>query len=393
MLVRNRHFSLRGLAAVAVPVPPFPKGVSVAGTGPGGSATTWQTAYYPSLGVWVANTGFGLAPIYRAADWLSLLTQDPAHGVTLKGHLNHMFAGAPSTSTLIATDDSGAGIYGTEEVGPYSLTIDTVQDLTRIPMLMVYNPGAFLVITTSDGGTQNIDYRLDSTGYYVPAHAQGIGKGGMSLFDTLIMAGAMIGAAVASAGAAFGATTPGIGAEAVGGSAAAAGTAAPGALVADVAAVAAPVDVASTTAPEIATFVPPPIASVAPIDAATLAPIDVSAVAQTAAAAATSPLTGAFSVAKYVQTLAGLYKTVTGLTAGAAPHPQAGTVTILPDGSRSVVNPDGSTTVYDPTGVPVTVGWNGQVAAGAYQAPQTAGLGLVGGVVLALAALGMMFNR
>jgi hypothetical protein len=263
--------------------------------------------------------------------------------------------------------------------------------MTRIPMQMVYNPGAFLVIQTTDGGTQNIAYRQDANGFYVPASAQGIGRGGASLFDTLIMAGAMIGAAVASAGSAFGATTPGIGAEAVGGSAASAGAAAPGALV-DVAAVAAPVDVASTTAPEIATFVPPPIASVAPIDAATLAPIDVSTMTQVAVAGATSPLTGAFSVAKYVQTIAGLYKTVTGLTAGAAPHPQAGTSTRLPDGSRSVVNPDGSTTVYDASGVPVTVGWGGQVAPGAYQT-QTAGLGLAGGIVLALVALGMMFKR
>jgi hypothetical protein len=362
MRVRRGTLTLRGLAAAPPPGNPYPNGVHVAGSG---SSVPWATGFYVPLGLWVASTGFGLAPIYQPGDWPGLV------GDNIIGAL-----GNPTSS------------YAAPALGPtYNWLIPSMDPSTPSAdnSLAIRLPGA---------GWQRIDYRFDGH-YYVPAAVQGgstADTGLTAFFSHAIEIGAIIGASIAAAGAAgfLGPTTPGIGAEAIGGSAAAAGSVAPAAVLAPAATAIAP---EVTTAPEITGFTVPAIAPTAPIDAATLAPIDAATMTQTAVAAATSPLSGAFSVANYVKQLAGLYSTVTGLVKGVAPHPQGGAVTRLPDGSRSVVNPDGTTTVYPANGgPPITVGYDGQVGTGAYTTAPTSGIG-AGGILLGLAALGMLLTR
>jgi hypothetical protein len=349
---------------------PYPNGVSVAGTG---SSAPWRTGFYTPAGVWVANTGFGVAPIYSDAD----------------------FARIWDDSTIVGSvfGAAGADTIGPSLVGPAganhktTLLAGTFNDAGQ----SIYSPGDSVVIATSATGWQRIDYRKDpATGLWIPGAAQGGTAGGASFFDHLIEIGAIIGATIATAGTATGfATGPGPGATAIGGSAdVAAGSAvtavAPAAAVAPAVtqAPAATADVASTTAPEIATFAPPAIAPPAVVDVSASVPIDISSATTTAAAVATNPLSQVFSISKYIQTLAGAYKTVAGLSSPGS-HPQAGQTVRLPDGSIQRVNADGSATITEPSGNQTTVGAGGSVATSA----PGAGAGWVVAALLGAVAL------
>jgi hypothetical protein len=161
-------------------VNPYPNGVVVAGTGPNNTATAWRTAFYPQLGLWIADSGFGIAPIYRtAADLANTTTR-----ANLIPYYRH----------------SGLSLYGIPAVSSRVLEGFVV----RNPPPPVY-AGMDLVILTKDGGQQYIWYRQDpSTGYWVPDHAQGTGAPGSNLFTILLVAGVIIVAAVVTYGASVG---------------------------------------------------------------------------------------------------------------------------------------------------------------------------------------------
>jgi hypothetical protein len=371
---------LRGLSRLGQTSPnPYPNGVSVAGTGPNGSATVWKTGYLASLGVWVANTGFGIAPIYTDDQMPSIVGMNQANGIFLKGYPSHQFATFTDNDISNGIDLSSVGL-DTSGPGP---VVGPVMYTIQGPSTTYTNPGALLQIKTSSGGTQTVWYTRGAGGYWIPSHAQGNAKPSVPLFAQLIEAGAIIGAAIATVGATgiLGPTTAGPGAEAIGGSAAADVGATGVSVAAPVASVA---PVAQTTAPEISSFVPPDIAAPPVVDVSSSVPIDVQSVSNAAAAAAGNPLTGAFDVAKYINTLAGTYKTITSVTGGAQSHPQAGTRTVLPDGSTVVINVDGSSTIRQPNGTVTTVGEGGTVTPG-YGPTSATGSGLITLAVLGLA--------
>jgi hypothetical protein len=159
---------------------PYPNGVSVAGTGPNNTATRWRTAYYPAISAWVADSGFGIAPLYKTAADLANMTSR----ANLIPYYRH----------------AGLSIYGIPAVSSRVLEGFVVRNPPPNPY-----PGMDLVILTSDGGQQYVWYRFDaSTGYYVPAHAQGTGAPGSNIFTELAIAGAIIVAGVVTYGAAAG---------------------------------------------------------------------------------------------------------------------------------------------------------------------------------------------
>jgi hypothetical protein len=177
-----------GLGQTPVPAPregatltnPYPNGVSVAGTGPNNTATSWRVGYHPEVGLWVADSGFGVAPLYRTAAEMGQLTSR-AHLIPYYRH--------PTLS-----------IYGFPAFGARVLE----GFVARNPPPNLY-PGMDLVILTSDGGQQYIWYRYDGlTGYWVPAHAQGTGAPGSNIFGELLIAGAVLAAVVVTYGAATG---------------------------------------------------------------------------------------------------------------------------------------------------------------------------------------------
>lgn len=188
-VIRERR-SLRGLSQSVIPASPFPNGISVAGTGAGGSATIWRVGYYPALDLWVADTGFGIAPLYTAAQYRSIVAV--LNGMfRLAGHPETSFGGSsapgvtPSPYAVVAQGFGIAAAYAP----PVSL-------LTRAYASYAFTePGSVFSITTSDGGSQSIVYG-QSGGYFVPVSARGMGSPGASLFDRLIQVGAIVGAAV-----------------------------------------------------------------------------------------------------------------------------------------------------------------------------------------------------
>ena len=356
---------------------PYPNGVSVSG---GGSAAPWSVAWYPALNVWVANTGFGFAPIYTPEQFPSIAVSTDAGSFQATAHIPGTPAEQWMDPRLSSTRDS---LTPQNSPDSASVTLESSKVASSL------GPGSSLVIQTPDGGSQVVDYRWDGT-YWAPTAVQGFGKPGTSWFDTMIEAGAIIGATIATAGTAAGfATGPGPGAAAIGGSAdVAAGSAAavaapvavaaPAVTEAPAAATAVP-DVASTTAPEILNFTPAPLAPQPVLDVSASVPINITSATTSAAAAATNPLTQIFSLSKYIQTLAGAYKTVAGLSSGS--HPQSGQTVRLPDGSVQRVNPDGSATIIQPSGNQTTVGAGGTVTTSA----PGAGAGLaVAAIALAL---------
>lgn len=312
--------------AVNPPPNPYPQGISVAGTGPNGSSTTWRTGWHTTLEVYVADTGFGIAPIYTDADFPGLVHAAPGGIALLKGYPNENFT---SQSAAGAVDlGQGIDINGNPLVGMVELYTDA---------------GNMLTIMTKDGGSQTIWYTFDGT-YYVPAHAQGKAKPSVPLVDSLVMWTAIAATVVITAGGPagiLGPATPGPGAAALAGSPSdlAAGSyavAASPSFTAPAAAISPPSGetfsgptTVSTPpqqiAPEIANFTPPPIAAptIVPPE---LAPLSVTAPAVGAGAAGAGIastggeiLTGiktAGTIAGAVGTVAG---TVAKLTSGSAP--------------------------------------------------------------------------
>lgn len=161
-------------------VNPYPNGVSVAGTGPNNSATLWRVGFNPDVGLWIADSGFGVAPLYRNAAEMGQLTS-AAHLIPYYRHPTLSIYGFPA--------------YGARVLEGF---------VARNPPPALY-PGMDLVILTADGGQQYVWYRYDgSTGYWVPAHAQGTGAPGSNIFGELLIAGAVLAAAVVTYGAAAG---------------------------------------------------------------------------------------------------------------------------------------------------------------------------------------------
>jgi hypothetical protein len=336
----TRLFGYPTLRAASVPPNPYPNGISVAGTG---STAPWRIAYMPRLGIWVANTGFGAAPIYSDVDFARIFDQ-------ITGEL----VGLPSVVMF--------------------------DDFSRNPVLsagqLSFTAGNGISIGTPDGGSQGVYYGYDqSKGLWKPTSARGFSKPSTTLWDKLIEAGAIIGGAVALGASAAGyATSAGPGAEAVGGSAVSVGTSAPAAAVdvtASAAGAVAPAGVEPLPA-EIVNFAPPSIAPVAPVDLASSAPLNIASVSDSAITAATDPLTKVFNISKYISTLSSAYTSVAKLTSG-APHPQTGYTLTLPDGSKQVTNPDGTVSITQPNGLFTNIG------------PSTGNLILYGGLA-ALAA-------
>lgn len=180
---------------------PYASGISVAGTGPNNSATNWGVTWDPATGTYAANTGFGMAPIYNASQFASLVPNTQTGAI--KGLGNESFAlSAPAGAT---TNPFDPGTY--------------VDPVTGQIAFQTAAAGNTLGINTGGTGQQDIVYKLDpATGYYIPASASGT-SGGTSLVDNLIKYGAIAGGAVAAGAGAMGYGSAGPGASAVGGSA------------------------------------------------------------------------------------------------------------------------------------------------------------------------------
>jgi hypothetical protein len=164
---------------------PYPGGIAVAGSG---SSKPWPVAFYPALGIWVANTGFAVAPIYRPDQFRSIM--DPVTGFKMPGQ----------TSSFQGTQtDSEAGPGPNTPLGPYGIVVHG-QGVLGTPQTIDIEPGDSLAIGLPNQGWQRVDYRFDGV-YWVPAAVQGGNtRGGASLFDRLIQIGAIIGATIATAG-------------------------------------------------------------------------------------------------------------------------------------------------------------------------------------------------
>lgn len=357
-------------------VNPYPNGVSVAHTGPNNTATTWTTAYHVDWDTWVANSGFGLVPIFRDGEMSKFTDFSLQYGWTGHGIVSYRLRGLPHEQFLRRLDGTGESADGIPGLLHFLEILNTVGNPT--------------------GGDQRVWYTKDASGYWIPSYAEGHAAQHASIWGELAAIGAIIIASVVTYGAAAGWFAAAGAAEA--GAGAAAGEAAAGAAVAgdvgvgaatagDIAVTAGSVaDVgAATVAPEIASFTVPEIAApeiAGGIDIAQAAPltIDAAQASTEAAAAATSPLNQAFSISKYVQQLAGLYKTVTTLPVGTT-HPQAGQVMQLPDGSTSTVQPNGSIIIVQPGGSQTQVAPGGIVSG---QSANGTGLLIAGSLALSL---------
>jgi hypothetical protein len=296
----------------------------------------------------VADTGFGVAPIYTAAQFGSLVRNDGAFHII----------GLPGSSfwALNEIPNSWGAFYPTK-IG------DSVQ---------IHGGGA-------GSGTQYIAYALDSsTGYYKPVSAQGMDNTGAGMFDKMIMIGALTGLAAIGGLAAAGVQGIEVGATAVGGSAADAGavsgigsigasasasitplTAADLPAIsttqitaADLATMApvtiAPAAPALAIAPEISSFVVPEIPASAPIassvDLAAVAPLDL---APAGSAGLGGLLQDSIAAAKttgsVVSTLGSVQKIIAPPKPAPAPAPRPISFAPPPSGRPVSINPPSPT--------------------------------------------------
>lgn len=185
----------------AAPTNPYASGISVAGTGPGGTASNWTTGMGAN-GQLYANTGFGQAPIYTADQFAKLAPNAQTGAVA--GSPNEFFALQPAAGNT---------------QNPYGASIPYTYDANGNVVDNTAQPGSTLDIKTGGTGSQQVAYKLDpKTGDYIPASASGSAGGG-NWADNLIKYGAMAGGAIADGAGAMGLGSAGPGASALGGSA------------------------------------------------------------------------------------------------------------------------------------------------------------------------------
>lgn len=318
--------------AVSPPPNPYPTGIKVAGTGPNGSATTWRTGWHTVLDVYVADTGFGIAPIYTDDDFQRIVGIQPGGIAILKGYPNEYFA-----------TQSGAGAI---DLGP---GIDINGNPLEGMVELFTDSGNTLIIKTKDGGTQFVSYVFDGT-RYIPSSAQGMAKPSVPFIDQFIMWTAIAATTVITAGGQtglLGPATPGPGPAALAGSpsdlaagsysvAASPAFTAPAPLIqsppnpSDFSSGATSVNTPPQLPPEIANFTPTPVPPSAPLPPDLGGPLNVSAIGAGTGGAAgigtggeiLSGIRTAGQIAGAVGTVAGtVAKLTSGSTTGAALPP------------------------------------------------------------------------
>jgi hypothetical protein len=167
-------------------VNPYPNGIMVAGTGPNNSATNWAVAFHKEWGVWAANTGFGAAPVFTDGQIPNFLNLSHAFNWQGSGIVSYSLLGTNGKERFLRRlDGSGESADGIPGLLHYLVILDDPLNV--------------------DGGQQRVTYRMDpSTGYWIPASAQGLSAKGGNFWNTLIIAGVIIVASVVTYGAATG---------------------------------------------------------------------------------------------------------------------------------------------------------------------------------------------
>lgn len=161
---------------------PFANGISVAHTGANGAATNWGVTWDPTLNSYVANTGFGVAPIFTQNQWNQANSPLYANQGSYQGPAaNEAWSNATPVNSVTGQPTT-AGSTFSYHVGNVT-------------------PSNGLTIYGKNGATQNIQYGQQN-GYWVPTSASGFNNQ-TSIGDQILQGAAIAGAAIPT-GAALG---------------------------------------------------------------------------------------------------------------------------------------------------------------------------------------------